>query len=137
LAKKSPVTKKKLEQAELSELRAIQITLVASEANLQRIAAMLLFADHLEPKYELAAKPLPWEDPNDPQYQKPPALEIDYNAVRNGIMKDLEWYVAQYSEAQAKEFISLHGAERIRDLTEDQLLTMSGSLAAEIKAAHE
>jgi hypothetical protein len=121
-------SKKKLEQAELKEINAIQITLVASEANLQRIAAILLFADHHKPVYTEKEAPLqlPWEE------DAPlPELEINRTALENAVMPLLETYLNRHGRDKTQEMIKSFGAERAFQLADMQLLDMHNALAGE------
>jgi hypothetical protein len=119
---------KKLEQAELKELNAIQITLVASEMNLQRIAALLLFADHLQPKLiEKEAVRLPWEE----EGAEPPKIQIDRRAVENDVAKQLELYVQKHGRDKAVTMIQSFGQPRVGLLPDEQLLDLYHALAGE------
>lgn len=121
---------------QLKEVDTIWIGVRASEANIQRIGALLMLLDYTQPTYEKTAPALlPWEDPNDPRYQKPPELEIDRNRVQNALMPLLEAYLTQHGEEKAKEMIQSFGGARIGELSDTQLLDLHNSLAGE--AAHE
>lgn len=126
---------KALNRAELKQLSEFTITIAGSEANIQRIAALLLFADPAAPVEVKPLPPLPWEDPTDPQYQQPPELEIDYNAVRNSIVKQLEPYVKTHGKQQAKVLIQSFGADRLRDVPEQNLVALDTALGMALHLA--
>lgn len=121
-------------RADLKAQDIIWIGIAASEANIQRIAAMLLFADHLEAVERPADGPMPWEDPNDPKFQKPPELEIDYNVVRHSIAKHLSAYVKRFGEERARAVLNSFGASRLSLLPESQLLPLDAALEAALQA---
>lgn len=132
MAKPKRALKKKLEQAELQELDAVQITIRASEMNLQRLAALLLFADHLEPKLEYKQEaPMPWEDPTDPRFQKPPELQLNRNAIQNALMPLLENYQNEHDYEKTAQLIQSFGAPRLSELSDTQLLDLHQALAGE------
>ncbi len=116
---------------QLKDVDTIWIGIRASEANIQRLGAFLLLADFPVVKTEYKDTPLPWEDPNDPKYLKPPELEIDRNRVMNALMPMLESYLNQHGEEKAKAMIASYGAPRLGELTDTQLLDLHNSLAGE------
>jgi hypothetical protein len=126
MAKSAKANPKKLEQAALKELNAIQITIEASEGNLQRLAALLVFADHLTPKLSYTAALLPWEEPGAeaPDTQ----LQIDYNAVRNSIVTALGQYVLVHGQEAALKVIRSFGGERVSLVPQEQLLGLLAAL---------
>lgn len=118
--------KTRAERPDFSKLNEVQITIRASELNLARLAALLLFAEYpfkatqdTEP-----TAPLPWEDPNDPRYQKPPELQIDYELVRRDITKELQRLLPIVGEGHLKELIRKHGAERLPLVPKENLLPL-------------
>jgi hypothetical protein len=135
---RSASQEKAVQRAELKGIRTVTITLEATEETLQRIAALLLFAPHLEPVYTYEDKPLPWEDPNDPRYQKPPELEIDYHMVRREIMKLLESLVKSRGEERARavlaELLANAGASRLSSCPEAQLLPLHDALKSALES---
>lgn len=122
---------KKRAQADLKQLNAIQITIEASEGTLQRLAALLLFADHLQPDFKVTPTQLPWEEPG----VAPPELEIDYEKVRRDIATALGPYVVQHGEDAARRVIQSFGGERLRDVPEPQLIGLWQALAGEAAGA--
>lgn len=129
--------KKTNDKSKLQEMRSVTITISASEGNLQRLAALLLFADHLEPEFKYEDRPLPWEDPNDPKFQQPPELQLDYNVVKRNVVKLLEQYLAKHGADNARKVIQSCGADRVSLLTEPQLLSLYEALTAALPADPE
>jgi hypothetical protein len=125
--------KKAIERAELKEVREVTLTLQASEEFLQRLAALLIFAPHVEVKAK-PLPPLPWEDPKDPRYELPPQLEVDYNAVRNSIMAHLEAYVPLHGKDAALALIKSHGGTRLGDVPEDRLVALDAAFSGALGA---
>lgn len=131
----SKQTAKAAERREMKDIKTIQITIKASEFNLQRLAAYMLFCEHLEPVIEIGKElPLPWEDPNDPRFQKPPELLIDYEVVRRSIMKHLSAYLKIHGEERAKAVLESFGAPRLSAVPQDQLLALDAALEAALQA---
>ncbi len=116
------------ERNKLREMQSITITIAATEGNLQRIAALLLFADHLEPEVKFKPTLLPWEDPNDPQYQKPPELEIDYEAVKRSIAKNLLAVSERFGVLRAKEILATAEATGLSAVKQGDLVELNASL---------
>ena len=112
----------------MRNMRSITITVAASEANLQRLAAYMLFCEHLEPLVEIGPeKPLPWEDPNDPRFVGERQI-VDFAVVRREITKLLGEYVAAHSVDDAKALLKSFGGERLSDIPEPQLLGLHAAL---------
>lgn len=108
-------------------MRSVTITIEASEGNLQRLAALLLFADRLDEEIKYVDEgPLPWEDPATVEAVQ--RESIDFAVVRRTIVKQLEQYVAQHGADKAKEVIRSFGAERLSQLPEEQLLPLYEAL---------
>ena len=123
---------KKQDQADLKVIKTITITVKASEFNLQRLAAFMLFCEHLEPIVEVGGpeKPMCWEDPTDPRFvpdPAKPALEIDYALVRRDITKELERLGAG-SRTAIVAAIQANGGTRISDVPESNLLSLLSDL---------
>lgn len=122
--------KKALDRAKLKDTDVVWIGIAATEFNMQRLAALLLFAEH---PIRVEAEPtalLPWEDPNDPRFEKPPELQIDYELVRRTITKHLTAYLAKHGEEKARAVLKSFGAERISLVAQDQLVPMNAALEA-------
>lgn len=115
-------TKKQLDQATLKNLGQIQFTLVASEGNLQRIAALLLFADWPTEMFRLESQQLPYET------VEPPKLEIERKVVEGAIAPLLNAYVEKHGVEKARAMIQSLGVERVRELPDEQLLGLYHSL---------
>ena len=126
MARTKAAAAKAAERAKLQNIDEIVITIRASEGNLQRLWALLAFADL--PNVELVtAAPtlLPYEEPG----ATPPQLEINRNAVANAVMPLLERYVATHGQDAAKKMVASFGAERLGKLTDTQLLDLYHALA--------
>lgn len=120
--------RKKSDKDELRKIRSVTITIEASENNLQRLAALMLFADRLDEDIKYVdAGPLPWEEPA-PTEPKPLGETIDFNVVRRSIVKQLEQYVAAHGVEKAKQLIRSFGADRLTQLPESQLLPLYETL---------
>lgn len=127
MARAKRPTKKKLEQAELKELNAVQFTIVASEMNLQRLAALLMFADHHKPVFvEKQPAQLPYEE-DAPE----PELEINRVALENAVAPLLEKYLNKHGREKTQDMIKTFGVERAFQMGDQQLLILHDSLAAE------
>jgi hypothetical protein len=128
MAPRKTLEAKRSEKDELRKMRSVTITIEASENNLQRLAAFMLFADRLDEDIKYVEEgPLPWEEPA-PAEPKPISETIDFNVVRHSIVKQLEQYVAQHGAEKAKEVIRSFGAERLSQLPEEQLLPLYEAL---------
>lgn len=135
MAPRKAAAKKAAERASLKDIRSITITVRASELNLQRLAAFMLFAEHLEPVIEIGGeKPMPWEDPADPRFV-PPTDSIDYAVVRRDITGKLLAYFKQFGEDRAKDVLRSFGAERLSLLADDQLIPLHDALKAALEPA--
>lgn len=102
---------KKVEQEKLKDINTITVTIQASEMNLQRLAAFLLFCEYLEPTYTSGeTKPMPWENPDDPRFGQAPELEIDPEVVRRAIGLELVAAVERVGVERVKAFLAEFGA---------------------------
>ena len=128
--KTAAATKKKRTQQELKDLNAVQITIVASELNLQRLAALMLFSEQLfEPMVkETTEAPLPFDGPDQ---ELKPVLELNRPAIETAVFPMLEAYLKQHGEEATKKMIESFGAPRLGQLTDEQLLAMYNALAGE------
>jgi hypothetical protein len=130
MAPRSKRTEKKIDQDALKDVRAIRITIEASENNLQRLGALLQFADWPTELVKLVPLgPMPFDEPGTPL--PPPALEINRPAVEKAIYPLLEKYVAVHGTEKAKAMIQTFGAERMALLDDEQLLDLHTALARE------
>lgn len=125
-------TAKAADKAKLKDRRTVTLTFEASEEFMQRLAALMIFA---APATEEQYVPtlLPWEDPDDPRFQKPPELQVDYNSVRNEIVRHLEVYIARHGADATKAFVKSFGADRLRDIPEKNLLPLEEGLRLALK----
>ncbi len=121
------VTQKAQERAKRKSVQEVTLTLQASEEFLQRLGALLLFAPHVQAEYT-PLTPLPWEDPDDPRYQHPPEMEVDYDAVQRTIITHLEAYVKIHGAERARDVLRVFGAERLSSVSRDQLLGLEQAL---------
>lgn len=126
--KTAHAAKKKRDQAELKNINAIQITIEASELNLQRLGALLMFADpYTDVKLVKALGPLPWEEKG----ESPPQLEIDRVAVQNAVTPLLVKYVDTHGHDSTRILIESFGGPKLRDLSDEQILGLYNALAGE------
>lgn len=131
MPRSSKKNEKAIEREKLRAPQEITITLRASESTMQRITALLMYADWAaEPKLNYEKVPLPWEDPNDPRFQQMPELEINYEAVRLEIANRLSRFLQEHGEEKTRELLRSFGAEKIRDVPEPQLKGLLDALAA-------
>jgi hypothetical protein len=113
---------KKVAQEKLKDISSVTITIQASEYNMQRLAAFLLFCEHLEPLFRSEdVRPLPWEDPNDPRFNQPPALELDVEALRRAIASKLLAFAERDGVASAKRLLQTYGGEGLAAIPPEQL----------------
>jgi hypothetical protein len=122
------------ERADLQKVSIIWIGIAATEANLQRLGALLLFADRVEIKAPVELGPLPWEDPTDPRYQQIPELEVDYEVVKRSIAKHLSAYVKIHGEERARAVLNSFGAPRLSSVPQEQLIPLNAALEAALQA---
>jgi len=121
---------KKVQQEKLKDISTITVTIQASEYNMQRLAALLLFCEHLEPTYKVAeaARPLPWEAPTPPGEER--GLEIDTELVRREIAGMLVKHAEQDGVERTKELLKQFGGEGLSKIPPDQLLGLHQALEA-------
>ncbi len=140
MAPRAPAGEKALRErqkarADLKAQDIVWIGIAATESNIQRIAAFIMFAEWPLVVEKVASGPLPWEDPADPSFQKPPELEIDYNVVRHSIAKHLSAYLKKHGEDSARDVLKSFGAERLSLIAESQLIALDTALEAALQAA--
>jgi hypothetical protein len=124
-------------RADLKAQDIVWIGIAATETNLQRLGAYLMFCDHPVAVEKMDDKPLPWEDPNDPRFQKPPELEIDYTVVRHSIAKHLVEYVKRFGEERARAVLTSFGASRLSSIPEAQLIPLHDALERALETKRE
>lgn len=115
--------RKAAEKAELQNERMIWFGIAASESNLQRLGALIMFADQVETKPPKSLGNLPWEDPNDPRYVPPPAPELNYELIRKDIVKVLMQYAELGRVEEGKAIVREYG-EKVSLLHQDKLLPL-------------
>lgn len=124
-------TRKQIEKGQLKATDTIWIGIKATEANLQRLGAFLLFADyHVE---EAPPEPtlLPWEDPNDPRYKEERPLQIDYELVKRNITTVMKELVTTKGEAFKPTILAVirdHGGEKLSTVPQDKLVELYAAL---------
>lgn len=112
---------KQQERAALKETQEVTITLRATEGMLERLAALLLFAEAPAEVRHVELGPLPWEAKG----ESPPQLQIDYAVVRRSIVAALSALLeAGIPKTQVQEVIRRHGAETLAKIPEDNLLPL-------------
>jgi hypothetical protein len=124
--------KKAIEQAKLKATDTIWIGLKMTEGNFQRLAALLLFAE-IDFKVDAEAVPtgpLPWENPADPAFNKPPELEIDFETVRRGIAKHLLAMNEKGRLEEAKQLLAEFKATGLSSIPQDRLVVFHDTLEA-------
>jgi hypothetical protein len=112
------------DKEKLQERRRITITIDATEQNLQRLTALLLFADKFEEEPVKDLGPLPFDEPAKPARE----LQLDYGVIRSGIIKRLSEYVKRHSTEEAKALIRSFGAETINAIAKEQLVGLYDAL---------
>jgi hypothetical protein len=128
---KAALAKRQKERADLKAGDVIWIGIAMTEANLQRLGALLLFADfHVEvEKKELG--PLPF-DGFEADAPPPPQLEINYALVKNDIMAAMQKMIKARGEGPAKELIVAEirrlGGTRLNDVPQNQLIALYTTL---------
>lgn len=125
---RKPAAEKGAAQSKLHERHQMVLTIDMTELNFQRLAALMLFADHVQPPEPVNLAPFPWEEPEtDP---KPPAeLELDYEEVRRGIIKRLEVYVKERGRDQTKRCIQFYGGQTLSEVPQNRLMDLYNALA--------
>ena len=107
--------RKKNAKAELAKPASFTITIASTEANLQRIAALLMFSDRDKVELDYDDCALPWEEPKGP----PKPLELDYNTIRKDIVGVLQKYIDAGRTADAKRIL---GDRTLRSIPDAELL---------------
>lgn len=134
--------KREAETAHLVDLKAtdtVWIGIRATEHNLQRLAAYLLFAERpIEIERMKTVNPvgsLPWEDPNDPAYiaPKPAEESIDWELVKRSTTKLLMQYAKEHGEDKARAVLESYGASRLSLVPQEQLIPLNAALEAALK----
>ena len=100
--------------------QSITLTIVANEANMQRLAALLMFGERPGDVQAKELGPLPWEDENDPKYIAPKKSreQLEEEATQ-AITKVCNTWVHGLDDV--KLLLSQFGAARMRDLSDEQL----------------
>jgi hypothetical protein len=115
----------------------ITFTITANEANLSRLASLLLFAERpgdSDLDMNTGLYMLPWEDPNDARYVKPPKSteELEKEAAEKVTSIINTW---TNGLEDVKLTLAKFGVQRVRELKPEQLesfikaLDLSPSLA--------
>jgi hypothetical protein len=114
-------TKKAAEKAKLKQTTSFTITISGAEANIQRIAALLMFADRDKVELNYDDCPMPFDDPSDPKFTGPKPMELDYNTIRKDIVGLLQKYIDAGRVADAKRIL---GERTLRSVKDDELLPL-------------
>lgn len=111
---------------DLSKQDIIWVGIAASEINLNRLAALLMFSDHIvEIESSEPEKPLPWEDPTDPRFNQPPELQVNYEQIKRDIVLAMKKKIDAGLEKPAlKAVIQRHGADTLAGVHNDNLLAL-------------
>lgn len=109
------MARKKKDKAELAKPASFTITIASTEANLQRIAALLMFADRDKVELDYTDCALPWEE----QRGLPKPVELDYNTIRKDIVGLLQTYLDAGQVERAKRIL---GDRTLRAVPENELL---------------
>lgn len=122
------------EKAARQKERIVWIGIAATEANMERLSAFLIFADRVQLEAPIKLGPLPWEDPNDPRYiEGPPELQIDYEVVKRSITKLLGQYVERHGATLARSVLESFGAPRLSEVEQSQLIPLHNALEAALQ----
>lgn len=126
----SALKKKQKDRADLKSGDIVWIGIAATEQNIQRLGAFLMFADYH--KEEKPLGPLPYNDPF--EAAPPPELEVDWTAVRNAIVKTMKELTDSkgilIGKASIIEAIKLFGGTRLSDVPQDNLVPLLNYLNA-------
>lgn len=124
MARSKKQNEKAAERQELKSLTSITITVEASESTLQRLWALMMYAEApFVPTY--AGGPMPWEDPATAPARE---LQIDYEAVRRSIVKQLDQYLQTYTADRARSLLRSFGGEKVTKIPEERLLDLLAAL---------
>lgn len=127
---RTALQKKQKERADLKSGDIIWIGIAATEQNIQRLGAFLMFSDYH--KEEKPLGPLPYDDPF--EAAPPPELEVDWTSVRNAILEELKRLYNEQGEAAKVRFLELcnvHGGEKLSTVPNDNLLGLLAALQKE------
>lgn len=127
---RTALQKKQKERADLKSGDIIWIGIAATEQNIQRFAAFLMFADYH--KEEKPLGPLPYDDPF--EAAPPPELEVDWTSVRNAILEELKKLYAARGEEGKNWFLKRcqeHGGEKLSLVPNDNLMGLLQALQKE------
>lgn len=120
---------KALDRAKLKETDIIWIGIRASEFNLQRLGAFLLFAEY---PYEVESQteptgPMMFEDPADVPLPAE-ADHVDYEVVKRDIFKNLGTYLEKHGQERAREMLLAYGGARISEIPQNRLVSLAEDL---------
>jgi hypothetical protein len=124
---KAALAKRQKDRADLKSRDIIWVGIAASESNIQRIAAMLMFSEwpiEVEPQEDQLANVLPWGE------ETPPEIEFNYEAIRADITRALT-AILEKDESQKprlKALIQEHGGERLSLVPEKNLPELFASI---------
>lgn len=123
-----------LDREKLKQTDTIWIGIRATESNLQRLAAYLLFAERpiVVTEDVEESKPFPFDDPAAFEATIP-ETSIDWEVVRRSTTTLLVKYVEKYGEEKAREVLRSFGAERLSLVPKDQLIPLNAALEAALE----
>lgn len=122
MARVSRAADKAKEKAERLLPGEIVIRVQATGDTLERLWALMIYAEAPFVRKQLDAVTLPWEEPQDPP--PGPALEIDYEAVRRAIVKQAKRI---NNPEKVKAAVNTY-AETFATLKEDDLIRLLATL---------
>jgi hypothetical protein len=129
----SKLNEKRAEQADLRRVNTFTITIQATESNIQRLVALMLFAESPVKAEYVEAGPMPWEDPNDPRFLAPRELQIDYELVKQTVVSNLMVLVGKKGREKAVEVLQEVGATGLASVQQDRLVELNELLECAIR----
>lgn len=114
-------TAKQQERAALKASKEITLTIRCTEETMQRLAALLLFAEAPAEVRYVELGPLPYETADAPA----PVLQVDYAVVRRDIVQTMDALLkAGCTKDDILPVIRRHGAETLARVPEVNLLPL-------------
>ena len=133
MPKRAP-SKRQIVEPPKIQADTIWIGIRASDANLERLGALLLFADidfKVQNQTEPAG-PMMFEDPA--EHPLPAEADhVDYEVVKREIFRHLEKYVAKHDGVRAKNLLMTFGAPKVSLIPQDRLLELEAALKAAVE----
>lgn len=129
---KTALEQKRKDRADLKQTDIIWIGIAATEQNIQRFAAFLMFADYHKEVKPLG--PLPYEEEMPFDAEPAPALEIDFESVKRAIITALKAWVDAVGPEVKTRFLELckqYGGERLSTVPQANLIELLAALQKE------